>query len=269
MTSKTIVRAAIEALDLLGCAAFITDIYNVIIAHHLYVFGAKDPKSVLRITLDRHCVNKSFNVMHQNRYFKKLSDGRYSLLSKIEYPNNVAQNSAQSSADAVEHSIRDIYSLASVQKDRVRKEIIENLKNLSPEQFEDFCRIFLMKYGFLEMELTRKGRDGGVDVKGTLRIGLANMRVAVQCKKYAADNKIGRRVVSAFRGDITGEFEQGIFITTSSYTKEATDISFKASCVPVILIDGEQLADFMIEKRIGVQREIIEIYNFEPDLLWI
>ncbi|ECQ0012969.1 restriction endonuclease, partial [Salmonella enterica subsp. enterica serovar Kentucky] len=71
-----------------------------------------------------------------------------------------------------------------------------------------------------------------------------------------------------FRGDITGEFEQGIFITTSSYTKEALEISFKPSCVPVVLIDGEQLADFMIDKRIGVQRELIEIYDFEQDLLW-
>jgi hypothetical protein len=32
------------------------------------------------------------------------------------------------------------------------------------------------------------------------------------------------------------------------------EISFKPSCVPVVLIDGEQLADFMIDKRIGVQR---------------
>lgn len=46
------------------------------------------------------------------------------------------------------------------------------------------------------------------------------------------------------------------------------EISFKPSCVPVVLIDGEQLADFMIDKRIGVQRELIEIYDFEQDLLW-
>ncbi|EBO2675113.1 restriction endonuclease, partial [Salmonella enterica subsp. enterica serovar Kentucky] len=49
---------------------------------------------------------------------------------------------------------------------------------------------------------------------------------------------------------------------------EALEISFKPSCVPVVLIDGEQLADFMIDKRIGVQRELIEIYDFEQDLLW-
>lgn len=269
MTTRTIVKAAIEALTIIGQPAFAAEIYDVIFENDLYKFGAKEPMSVLRITLDRHCINKSFNSMHQKRFFKKLTDGRYELLSTIKSSHIALQNLAQASADAVENSIREIYSLASIQREKVRKEILLNLRKLTSDQFEDFCRIFLIKYGFLEMELTRKGRDGGIDVKGSLKIGLANMRVAVQCKKYAADNKVGRRAISAFRGDITGEFEQGIFITTSSYTKEATDVSFKASCVPVVLIDGEQLADFMIDKRIGVQTEIIEIYNFEQDLLWI
>lgn len=118
------------------------------------------------------------------------------------------------------------------------------------------------------MTLTRKGRDGGVDVTGRLKVGLASMRVAVQCKKYAEDNKVGRSSISAFRGDITGEFEQGIFITTSSYSKEAELVSFKPACIPIVLIDGEQLADFMIDKRIGVQRQLMEIYEFERDLIW-
>ncbi|MNE75296.1 Restriction endonuclease [compost metagenome] len=56
------------------------------------------------------------------------------------------------------------------------------------------------------MELTSRGRDGGIDVRGLLKMGLAEMRVAVQCKRYAEDNKVGRPSVSAFRGDITGDF---------------------------------------------------------------
>jgi restriction system protein len=119
------------------------------------------------------------------------------------------------------------------------------------------------------MELTNRGRDGGIDVKGVLKVGLSYMRVAVQCEKYSPSNKVGRRAISEFRGNITGEFEQGIFITTSSFTKEATELSFKPSCVPIVLIDGQQLSDFMIERRIGVERELVELYNFEQDLLWV
>jgi restriction system protein len=45
------------------------------------------------------------------------------------------------------------------------------------------------------------------------------------------------------------------------------EISFKPSCVPVVLIDGEQLADFMIDKKDWSSEELIEIYDFEQDLL--
>lgn len=96
----------------------------------------------------------------------------------------------------------------------------------------------------------------------------AEMRVAAQCKRYAEGNKVGRPDISQFRGDITGDFEQGIFITTSTFTKEAQEIYFKPGCVPIILIDGEQLADIMIDKGIGVQRQSIEIYDYEADLLF-
>lgn len=265
MISKTIVEAAIRALQLLGRSAMVSEIYEIIVQQGFYEFGAKDPKSVIRITLDRHCTNKSISFMHQIRYFRKVIDGRYELISNNTKISSIDE---EIKAEDVEKSIQDIHELAVIQRDKVKKEIIASLRALSPEKFEDFCRIFLTKYGFLEMKLTRKGRDGGIDVTGRLKVGLASMRVAVQCKKYAVENKIGRSSVSAFRGDITGDFEQGIYITTSSYTKEAEEVSFKPACIPIILIDGEQLADFMIDKRIGVQRELIEIYAFEQDLLW-
>lgn len=265
MIAKTIVEAAIIALQSLNRATFLSELYEVIILNNYYEFGAKDPKSVLRITLDRHCSNITNSNMHQLRFFRKLTDGRYELLGAGRLNSSLEE---EAKSEDVEKSVREIHSLATIQRQKVKKEIIASLRSLSPEKFEDFCRIFLTKYGFLEMKLTRKGRDGGIDVTGSLKIGLASMRVTVQCKKYAADNKIGRSTISAFRGDITGDFEQGIFITTSSYTKEAEDVSFKPACVPIVLIDGEQLADFMIDKRIGVQRELIEIYDFEQDLLW-
>lgn len=94
------------------------------------------------------------------------------------------------------------------------------------------------------------------------------MRVAAQCKRYAEGNKVGRPDVSQFRGDVTGEFEQEIFITTSSFTKDALDISFKPGCVPIVLIDGDQLADIIIEKGIGIQKQHVEIYDFDADLIF-
>ncbi|TNY93923.1 restriction endonuclease, partial [Vibrio parahaemolyticus] len=56
--------------------------------------------------------------------------------------------------------------------------------------------------------------------------------------------------------------------TTSSFTKEAQEVSFKPGCVPIVLIDGEQLAETIIEKGIGIQRQQVEIYDFDADLIY-
>jgi len=253
VNSRTIVEAAKQALVLIGRAATVEEVYTCIQQYALYEFGAKSPQSVLRVTMDRHCSNKTLGSMHKQRFFRKKEDGSYALLEAIAY--SVAQDTKplslsekEASEEEVETYIEQIQDLAAIQREKVKLEILASLRQLSPERFEAFCRVFLSRYGFTRMELTSRGRDGGIDVKGLLKMGLAEMRVAVQCKRYGEDNKIGRPVVSAFRGDITGDYEQGIFITTSGFTKEAEEVSFKPGCVPVILIDGEQLADIMIEK---------------------
>ena len=58
---------------------------------------------------------------------------------------------------------------------------------------------------------------------------------------------------------------KGVFVTTSSFSRGAIEYAFK---VPqkVILIDGEQLADFMIQYRVGVRTErTIEIKKTDAD----
>jgi restriction system protein len=271
--TRTIVDAAKQALLLIGRPATVEQIYQCIQQHQLYEFGAKSPQSVIRVTMDRHCANKTLGSMHKQRFFRKDEDGTYQLLDAVSYsPSGQTQpltlSESESSAEEVETYIEQIQDLAAIQREKVKLEILASLRQLSPDRFEAFCRQFLSRYGFTRMELTSRGRDGGIDVKGLLRMGLAEMRVAVQCKRYGEDNKIGRPTVSSFRGDITGDFEQGIFITTSGFTKEAEEVSFKPGCVPIILIDGEQLAEIMIEKGIGVQRQMIDVYDFNTELLW-
>ncbi len=59
-----------------------------------------------------------------------------------------------------------------------------------------------------------------------------------------------------------------ILVDHYSFTKEAQEVSFKPGCVPIVLIDGEQLAEIIIEKGIGIQRQQIEIYDFDADLIY-
>ena len=265
-----IFEAAVEALKIIGKPTKLEPLYNIIIENDFYKFGSKTPLAALRVTLDRHCINKNISQMHKDRYFYKHSDGAFELLEEYQAHGTNSFEIREPTKDELlaDRYIEKIKELATKQKEKVKTEIINYLRAISPSEFEEFSRHFLQRYGFTKMQVTSSGRDGGIDVKGSLKIGIAEMGVAAQCKRYCESNKVGRPDISQFRGDITGEFEQGIFITTSSFTKEATEISFKPGCVPIILIDGEQLAEIMIEKGIGIQIQSILVHDFDADLIF-
>lgn len=140
-----------------------------------------------------------------------------------------------------------------------RQRLLATLHDLSPRQFEQFARNLLAVYGFSQVEVTSISSDGGIDGYGTLRLGLASMRVAFQCKRWQGD--VPRPEVDKFRGAIQGEFEQGIFFTTSDFTEGAKGASLKRGAVPIILLNGRKIVDLMIEKGLGVRR--VPLYAYE------
>jgi restriction system protein len=143
-----------------------------------------------------------------------------------------------------------------------RAALLERLQDLTPRDFEQFARKLLQAYGFADVRVTQVSSDGGVDGYGRLRLGLATMNVAFQCKKWQGN--VGRPEVDKFRGAIQGEFEQGVFFTTSDFTSAARDASLKAGAVPVILLNGESIVNLMIEKGLGVERVPLYAYYERP-----
>ena len=144
-----------------------------------------------------------------------------------------------------------------------RAQILEALHDLAAREFEQFARRLLTAYGFGGVEVTSVSNDGGIDGYGNLRLGLASMRVAFQCKRWQGN--VGRTEVDRFRGAIQGEFEQGIFFTTSDFTKAAKSASLKGGAVPIILLDGESIVDLMLAKGLGVRRVPLYAYELVPD----
>jgi restriction system protein len=140
-----------------------------------------------------------------------------------------------------------------------RLKMLERIKNLEPQAFEIFSRNLLRAYGFIGVEVTDPGPDGGIDGYGTLTVGLAKMQVAFQCKRWR--KSIGRPKIDQFRGAIQGKCEQGVFFTTSTFTSSAKAASIQRGAVPIVLIDGELILDLMIEKQFGVEVNSIPIYS--------
>jgi len=92
------------------------------------------------------------------------------------------------------------------------------------------------------------------------------MSVAFQCKRW--EGKVPRPEIDKFRGAISGGHEQGIFFTTSDFTKGAKEVSIKKGAVPIILLNGESIVDLMIEKEFGVQRKSLEIYHDQVESIF-
>lgn len=143
-----------------------------------------------------------------------------------------------------------------------RAQLLERLLDLSPREFEHFARRLLAAYGFVEARVTDVGRDGGIDGNGRLRLGLATMNVAFQCKKWQGN--VGRPEVDKFRGAIQGAYEQGVFFTTSDFTPDARDASLRRGAVPIILLNGESIVNLMIDKGLGVERVPLYAYYERP-----
>jgi restriction system protein len=141
------------------------------------------------------------------------------------------------------------------------RKVLQELMDREPSEFEAFAAKLMTTYGFRKMKVTNvhTAPDGGIDGNGELKLGLATMRAAFQCKKWRGS--VGRPEIDKFRGAIQGRFEHGYFFTTSTFSDEARQASIRDGAVPIFLFDGHEIVQIMVEKGLGIGRRPIEIYE--------
>lgn len=100
----------------------------------------------------------------------------------------------------------------------------------------------------MSLENTKASNDGGIDGYDKLKVGIATMNVAFQCKRWQGN--VGRNEIDKFREAIQGEFEQGIFFTTSDFTEQAKEASIKKGVIPIILFNGKSIIDIRLKKGV-------------------
>lgn len=261
MKKRTINQAIEEALNREGAPMRAKDLFNRIVEDDLYRFKAINPENIVRTQLRRHSVNLDFPSAHKSKHFIFLKDGTYWLKGKA-HPTIKTQIKPQTKEVSIYEEIKELHKKY---LGNFKQSILNQLGEIEPTDFEHFCRKLLAVYGFKNVKVTQKSKDGGIDGFGELKIGLATMQVAFECKRWSAT--VGRPKVSQFRGDIQGKFQQGIFFTTSKFSKDAKDASFQAGAVPIILVDGNGIVDLMIEKKFGVEREDFPFYTNAMDLV--
>jgi restriction system protein len=136
----------------------------------------------------------------------------------------------------------------------VEAELTDTIKNVAPTFFEELVIDLLVKmgYGGNRAEAARAiGRtgDGGIDgVIDEDRLGLD--AIYVQAKRW--ESSVGRPEIQKFAGALQGQrATKGIFITTSTFTREAEDYAQRIG-TRIVLIDGRRLAALMFEHDVGV-----------------
>lgn len=141
---------------------------------------------------------------------------------------------------------------------RIAAELLERVSAGSPQFFEQLVVDLLLKMGYGG---SRKdagetiGRSGDEGIDGIIsedRLGLE--QVYLQAKRWTG-RSVGRPEIQQFVGALHGKrARKGVFLTTGSFTSDA--MAYVRTIDPkVVLIDGDQLAEFMIDFGVGVSEE--------------
>jgi len=130
-------------------------------------------------------------------------------------------------------------------------------KRIDPSSFERLIQRLLRESGFVQVEVTSRTGDGGIDGKGIARIhGFMSFHVVFQCKRY--QGIVSASHIRDFRGAMVGRADKGLFITTGNFSRDAIKEATRDGAPPIDLVDGDQLADKLKEFSLGIQTEMIE-----------
>ena len=210
----------------------------------------------------------------------KITDAGIKLLS--EYPNEInlkilrtlptyQERTGRSKEDDFNSDNDTLQSPATPEESlessylKIRKnlsqELLLKIKSCSPSFFESLVVELLVKMGYggsIKDAGKSIGKSGDEGIDGIIkedRLGLDI--IYIQAKRW--ENVVGRPEIQKFIGALAGQgAKKGVFITTSRYTAEARDYQPRND-TKIVLIDGEQLTDLMIDYNLAVST----VTNFE------
>lgn len=133
----------------------------------------------------------------------------------------------------------------------------QQLLRLKPDAFERLAMRLLRESGFVQVEVTGRSGDGGIDGKGIIKLqNVLSYHVVFQCKRYK--ESVGSGAIRDFRGAMIGRADKGLFITTGTFTRDAIKEATRDGASPIDLIDGENLVEMLKQLRLGVKVRMVE-----------
>ncbi len=141
--------------------------------------------------------------------------------------------------------------------------LMETLLGMDPAAFERLSQRLLREAGFVKVEVRGQTGDGGIDGLGVLRVNLVSFQIFFQCKRWKGS--VGAKEIRDFRGALQGRADKGLFITTGTFTSQASEEATRDGAIAIDLIDGERLCELLKQYELGVKTEMIEQIDVNPD----
>lgn len=152
--------------------------------------------------------------------------------------------------------------------DSLASDLLSEVLKIPPYTFEKFVVDLLLKMGYGKADFgshaTVASGDEGIDgiiMEDKLGFSLIYM----QAKEWAVDKVVSQPDIQSIVGAIAGKKGEGLFVTTARFSQKAKNY---AHTHHIILIDGERLANLMIEYNFCVStRKTFEIKALDTDAL--
>jgi len=208
--------------------------------------NSKDSIFITRIRQVRYGLKKS-------NYIEEVSQSTYQITQKgLVLLNDNGYEFQEEIMDMEE--VVDPFEVMEEKFNEIRKELaktlIQKVKKAHWKKLEHLIVELLMAMGYGDGRITGKTNDGGIDgIIKEDKLGLDN--IYLQAKRW--ENPISRETVQSFSGalDDMGA-KKGVFITTSYFTRGAIEYAERLQSKKIVLIDGDALANLMIDYNIGV-----------------
>lgn len=271
-TYDRLMNPVLQALRELGGSGSTDEIYQQV-AKNL-----KLTESVLSVLHDPETSNMTevqYRLAWSRTYLKKFGlletpqRGLWSLAKKAETVSEVDTKEVQRFVRELDRKQRKAKPAAEDEDEQAESEKPEETKtwrvtlhailtkSLSPAAFERLIQRVLRQSGFIQVEVTGRTGDGGIDGKGIARIhGFMSFHVVFQCKRW--QGVVGSGEIRDFRGAMVGRADKGLFITTGTFSRDAIKEATRDGAPPIDLVDGDLLADKLKELQLGVTTTMIE-----------
>ncbi len=168
-----------------------------------------------------------------------------------ESPTDMAKPIAETSTKTPDELLEESYQAL---RRSLAQDLLDRLKQSAHRFFETVVVDLLVAMGYggsrkdAGQAVGGSGDDGIDGIIKEDKLGLDF--VYIQAKRW--DHPVSRPTVQAFAGSLEGHrARKGVFITTSQFTKDAAEYVTRIE-KRIVLIDGKQLAELMIDHGIGV-----------------